>query len=266
MQARSRSICPRPPSSSTSTCSSATSPGWRRGRARPASACGPTPRPTSAPRSRASSARRGPGACPLAKVGEAEVFADAGFDDLFVAYPVVGEDKGRRLLALADRARLAVGVDSVEGARTPGRPVPRRRPDSRRAAQGRRRATGASASCPSARSRWRAGDRGAARACACAASSRTPATATSPRRRARVEEIARQEGERLAATAADLRAAGLPVEEVSVGSTPTAAARDARRRRHRVPSRQLRLPRRLPGRPRHLRGSRTAPSRSWPPW
>ena len=54
----------------------------------------------------------------LAKVGEAEVFVDAGFDDLFLAYPVVGEDKGRRLLALSDRARLAVGVDSVEGART----------------------------------------------------------------------------------------------------------------------------------------------------
>ena len=54
----------------------------------------------------------------VAKVGEAEVFADAGFDDLFVAFPVVGEDKGRRLLALADRVRIAVGVDSVEGAST----------------------------------------------------------------------------------------------------------------------------------------------------
>jgi D-serine deaminase-like pyridoxal phosphate-dependent protein len=38
-----------------------------------------------------------------------------------------------------------------------------------------------------------------------------------------VDEIACAEGERLAATAAALRAAGLPVEEVSVGSTPTAA-------------------------------------------
>jgi D-serine deaminase-like pyridoxal phosphate-dependent protein len=54
----------------------------------------------------------------VAKVGEAEVFAAAGFPDLFVAYPVVGADKGRRLLALADRARLAVGVDSIDGART----------------------------------------------------------------------------------------------------------------------------------------------------
>jgi D-serine deaminase-like pyridoxal phosphate-dependent protein len=54
----------------------------------------------------------------VAKTGEAEVFAAAGFADLFVAYPIVGADKARRLLALADRARLAVGVDSVEGAGT----------------------------------------------------------------------------------------------------------------------------------------------------
>src|SRR5439155_3521918 len=60
----------------------------------------------------------GAGGLSVAKAGEAEVFAAAGFDDLFVAYPVVGADKGRRLLALADRARIAVGVDSSDGART----------------------------------------------------------------------------------------------------------------------------------------------------
>jgi D-serine deaminase-like pyridoxal phosphate-dependent protein len=54
----------------------------------------------------------------LAKTSEAEVFASAGFEDIFIAYPVVGADKGRRLLALADRIRLAVGADSVEGAAT----------------------------------------------------------------------------------------------------------------------------------------------------
>jgi D-serine deaminase-like pyridoxal phosphate-dependent protein len=54
----------------------------------------------------------------VAKTSEAEVFADAGFDDLFVAFPVVGADKARRLLALAERVRLAVGADSVDGART----------------------------------------------------------------------------------------------------------------------------------------------------
>jgi D-serine deaminase-like pyridoxal phosphate-dependent protein len=54
----------------------------------------------------------------VAKTSEAEVFADAGFDDLFIAFPVVGAGKALRLLALADRVRLSVGVDSVEGART----------------------------------------------------------------------------------------------------------------------------------------------------
>src|SRR5262249_19571909 len=54
----------------------------------------------------------------LAKPGEAEVFADAGFEGIFLAYPVVGADKARRLLALSDRLRLRVGADSVEGART----------------------------------------------------------------------------------------------------------------------------------------------------
>jgi D-serine deaminase-like pyridoxal phosphate-dependent protein len=157
----------------------------------------------------------------LAKVGEAEVFVDAGFDDLFVAYPVVGADKGRRLLQLTDRARLAVGVDSVEGARTLAEPfhsagrtlevvlkvdvgygrvgVP---PE--RAVELARRV----AELPGLRLRGvftHAGHGYLAET------------------RAGVDEIARLEGERLAEAAALLRGAGLPVDEVSVGSTPTAA-------------------------------------------
>src|SRR6266852_5323872 len=54
----------------------------------------------------------------LAKTGEAETFADAGFNDIFLAYPIVGTGKARRLLALSDRVRLSVGADSIEGART----------------------------------------------------------------------------------------------------------------------------------------------------
>jgi D-serine deaminase-like pyridoxal phosphate-dependent protein len=37
----------------------------------------------------------------VAKLGEAEVFAEAGFDDLFVCYPIVGAAKLDRLVALA---------------------------------------------------------------------------------------------------------------------------------------------------------------------
>ena len=56
-----------------------------------------------------------------AKLGEAEVMADAGLDDLLVAYPLVGEPKLRRLRALLERARVRVSLDSVEVAEGLGR-------------------------------------------------------------------------------------------------------------------------------------------------
>ena len=59
----------------------------------------------------------------VAKTSEAEVFADAGFGDLFVAYPVVGADKGRRLLALAERLRTRSGRGQRRGGRDARRDV-----------------------------------------------------------------------------------------------------------------------------------------------
>lgn len=54
----------------------------------------------------------------VATVGEAEVFAEAGVDDIFIAYPLwaVGL-RADRLRALAGRVRLRVGADSVDGVR-----------------------------------------------------------------------------------------------------------------------------------------------------
>ena len=49
----------------------------------------------------------------VAKVGEAEVFAAAGFDDIAIAYPVIGADKWRRVAELAATARITVNVDSA---------------------------------------------------------------------------------------------------------------------------------------------------------
>ena len=49
----------------------------------------------------------------VAKVGEAEVFARAGFEDIVIAYPVVGEAKWRRIAELATRTRITVNVDSA---------------------------------------------------------------------------------------------------------------------------------------------------------
>jgi D-serine deaminase-like pyridoxal phosphate-dependent protein len=52
----------------------------------------------------------------VATVGEAEVFADGGFTDLFIAYPVWAAGvRGPRLRALAERVALRVGADSAEG-------------------------------------------------------------------------------------------------------------------------------------------------------
>ncbi len=59
------------------------------------------------------------GACGVtaAKVSEAEVFAAAGIDDIFIANQIIGPFKLQRLLALARSvARLAVAVDSLAGA------------------------------------------------------------------------------------------------------------------------------------------------------
>ncbi|NIP58717.1 MAG: hypothetical protein GWM92_10415 [Gemmatimonadetes bacterium] len=54
----------------------------------------------------------------VATVGEAEVFAEAGFGDIRVAYPLVGKEKHARLLALLrDGTRVSFLVDTVEGAR-----------------------------------------------------------------------------------------------------------------------------------------------------
>jgi D-serine deaminase-like pyridoxal phosphate-dependent protein len=49
-----------------------------------------------------------------AKVSEAEVMADGGLDDIFLAYPQVGKSRIERVVALAKRIkRLVVGVDSI---------------------------------------------------------------------------------------------------------------------------------------------------------
>jgi D-serine deaminase-like pyridoxal phosphate-dependent protein len=47
------------------------------------------------------------------KLGEAEVFADAGFDDIFIPYNLICPAKLARLTALARRCRVSVAVDSA---------------------------------------------------------------------------------------------------------------------------------------------------------
>jgi D-serine deaminase-like pyridoxal phosphate-dependent protein len=57
----------------------------------------------------------------VAKLGEAEVMVDAGFDDVLIAYPLWGEAKLARLRGLLERASIRVSLDSVEVAEGIGR-------------------------------------------------------------------------------------------------------------------------------------------------
>ncbi len=47
------------------------------------------------------------------KLGEAEVMADAGLEDILISYPLIGPAKALRLAALARRARMSVALDSA---------------------------------------------------------------------------------------------------------------------------------------------------------
>jgi D-serine deaminase-like pyridoxal phosphate-dependent protein len=57
----------------------------------------------------------------VATIGEAEVFAEHGIEDLFIAYPLwLSDEAARRLRDLAGRADLAIGLDSVVAAQRAG--------------------------------------------------------------------------------------------------------------------------------------------------
>jgi D-serine deaminase-like pyridoxal phosphate-dependent protein len=64
------------------------------------------------------------------KLGEAEVMADAGIDDILISYNLIGEEKMARLGALQAKAHMTVAVDNSvvvaglpQAARTSGRPL-----------------------------------------------------------------------------------------------------------------------------------------------
>ena len=143
----------------------------------------------------------------VATIGEAEVFAAAGFDDVFVAYPL-WLDRGRadRLRRLAGSTRVSIGTDSVEAAaRAASLPV-----DVLVEVDSGHRRSGC--------------EPGAAGAVAVAAGDRVrgvftfPGHSYSPDGRA---TAATDEGRALGAAAASLRARGVAVDVVSGGSTPS---------------------------------------------
>jgi D-serine deaminase-like pyridoxal phosphate-dependent protein len=56
------------------------------------------------------------GACGItvAKLGEAEVMAREGLEDILIAYPIIGSAKLERLVSLSKRVRITVATDSLE--------------------------------------------------------------------------------------------------------------------------------------------------------
>ena len=162
------------------------------------------------------------GACGLsvAKTSEAEVFARAGFRDLFVAYPIVGPEKVRRLVALAEDARLTVGVDSLEGASALAeafRAADRRVAVSLKVDVGFHRVGVKPADA--LRTALRIAElpgldfRGFFTHAGQAYQQETPEA---------VAAVGSIEGQILVSVASEARAAGLPIVDVSPGSTPTA--------------------------------------------
>ncbi len=155
-----------------------------------------------------------------AKVGEAEVFVDeGGVDDVLLAYPVVGEPKIRRLLSLMERAHLTVAVDTHEAAIALSDAM---------TANERVLDLYIEVNTGQDRAGVLAGEEAVALARELA---RMPglrpvgvmtheghAGASSP---AEIAETAVNAGRALVATAAAIRAEGIPIDHVSVGSTPS---------------------------------------------
>jgi D-serine deaminase-like pyridoxal phosphate-dependent protein len=156
----------------------------------------------------------------VAKLGEAEVMANAGIDDILIAFPLVGRAKLERLRRLAERVNVIVALDDPDVAvglgevgRALGRPL-EVYVDVDSGLHRTGRAPGAAsaelalevAKVPGLRVRGLM----------------THAGQSYGARGAAVEQVAVDEARALADTAAALAEAGLSGLELSVGSTPTA--------------------------------------------
>ncbi|HEY8294041.1 MAG TPA: alanine racemase, partial [Micrococcaceae bacterium] len=156
----------------------------------------------------------------VATVGEAEVFAQSGIADIFIAFPVWADsNKGSRLAALADNLILTVGVDSADGAR-------------QLAAATAGSAVNVLIEIDSGHHRSGTAPEDAGRVALAAAGAGLsvrgvftfPGHGYGPGEQGRA---AADESRSLAAAAAGLAAVGLSPEVISGGSTPTAEAADA---------------------------------------
>ena len=154
-----------------------------------------------------------------AKLGEAEVMAEGGVEDVLMAYPVVTPLKIQRLLALMERVRMIVALDSLEASEALSHAMARNE---------RVLEVYVEVDTGQHRAGQLAGEDAVNLALAIA---RLPGlnvigimTHEGQTHTLAADQIAagaKEAGEKLVATAEAIRRAGLPITEVSVGSTPS---------------------------------------------
>jgi D-serine deaminase-like pyridoxal phosphate-dependent protein len=155
----------------------------------------------------------------VAKLSEAEVYVAAGITDVFVAYPLIGEQKWQRAAELASRCRLLVGVESVTGVEGLAT-----------AAKAAGTTIGVRVEFDSGLHRSGVSTDELSRLCSevmfhpslCLEGIFTFRSSTFPGSEAMtIADMGKEEGQLLAVNAARLRACGFPIVSASGGSTPT---------------------------------------------
>lgn len=157
-----------------------------------------------------------------AKLSEAAIYVDNGVSDIFIAYPVIGAEKARHAAQLASRCRLIVGVESAIGIQqlSEAATVAGVTLEVRLELDSGLKRTGVLPEAAEALCRQ-----------ILAASGlrldgiftfRGTAFPGAPSKDA--DELGRQEGVWMVEQAERLRAAGIPIAEISVGSTPTSTS------------------------------------------
>ena len=156
----------------------------------------------------------------VAKTGEAEVMAAGGIEDIFIAYPIIGASKWERLSMLNRQIRLRVSVDSIVGAQGMSDCFVRRgeRIEVLMKVDTGLQRTGVLPGEPALRfARALSGMKGIHLAGIFTHEGHISRVALDQRKE-RIEEV----GAMMRETAERLRREGLEIEEVSLGSTPTA--------------------------------------------
>lgn len=164
--------------------------------------------------------RYGASGITVAKLGEAEVMAEAGIDDILIAFPVFGTAKFKRLEKLLDKAKITLSTDDVEVTRlisSFGRSINREVPLYVDVNTGLNR-MGKEPGDESAELVKRIAELPFIRVTGLMTHSGHAYGFNSSET---VREIAKQEAESLLLTRRKLEAAGVSIAEISVGSTPT---------------------------------------------